>query len=96
MGLFDDLKKTLARKAAEQTAKKAKARAKGAMDALAEDFLGAAEGALDRAREEQGRRDALQEEEEAGTWSLHAERMDRKKRAVEELERLKAARETGE
>ena len=93
MSLFDDLKKTLAKRAAEQTAKQAQKRARQAVENLAEDFLGAAEGALDRARQAQGEQQALlKEEEEKGTWSLHQERKDRKKRALEELARLKAAR----
>lgn|GEM_PF-6330858 len=93
MSLFDDLKKTLARRAAEQTAKQAQKRASDAVKSLADDFLDAAEGALDRAREEQGKKEALMEEAEDQTWSLHQERMDRKKRAIEELARLKAARD---
>jgi hypothetical protein len=93
MSWFDNLKKSLAKNAAEQTAKQARQTASRAVEALADDFLDAAEGALDRARAEQGQKEALVKEEEDQTWSLHQERLDRKKRAVEELARLKAARD---
>lgn len=94
MSLFDDLKKTLARRAAEQTAATAARRAEAAVQSFADDFLGAAEGALERAEAEQGRREARLEAAEDQGWSLHQERLDRKARAREELARLKAARTT--
>ena len=96
MSFFDSLKKTLARQAAQQTANQAKDTAVRAVESLAEDFLEAAEGALQQAQAERG----LQSESpqatapaDEQTRSLHEERMDRKRRAAEELAKLKALRD---
>jgi len=96
MSLFDDLKKTLARKAAEQTAEQARSSATRAVEALADDFLDAAEGALERARTERGHQETIREEAEESSRAFHEARMDRKKKAAEELARLKALRDTKE
>ena len=93
MSLLDDLKKTLTRKAAEQTAEQAKSSAARAVEALADDFLDAAEGALERARTERGQQEAIREEAEESSRAFHEARMDRKKKAAEELARLKALRD---
>jgi len=93
MSLLDDLKKTLARRAAEKAAKDTASRFQKAVEGLADDFLGAAESSLERARAEQGAREAMMKEAESEKWSLHEERMARKEAAKEELARLKAARE---
>ena len=93
MSLLDDLKKTIAKRAAEKAARDTASRFQRAVEGLAEDFLGAAESSLERARAEQGSREAMLEEAESQKWSLHEERMARKEAAKDELARLKAERE---
>ena len=93
MSLLDDLKKTLAKRAAEKAARDTASRLQRAVEGLADDFLGAAESSLERARADQGSREALIEEAESQKWSLHEERMARKDAAKDELARLKAERE---
>ncbi len=93
MSLLDDLKKTLARRAAERAAQDTASRLQQAVEGLADDFLGAAESSLERARAEQGSREAAMEVAEEEQWSLHEERMARKEAAKEELARLKALRD---
>ena len=93
MSLLDDLKKTLAKRAAEKAARDTASRFQRAVEGLADDFLGAAESSLERARAEQGSREAIMEEAESQKWSLHEERMARKDAAKDELARLKAERD---
>ena len=93
MSLLDNLKKTLTRSAAEQTAKQATSTAARAVEALADDFLDAAEGALERARTERGQQESIREAADETSRSFHEARMDRKKKAAEELAQLKALRD---
>ena len=96
MSFFDSLKNSLARQAAQQTANQAKDTAVRAVESLAEDFLEAAEGALQQAQAErwlQAESAETSEPAEEQTRSLHEERMDRKRRAAEELAKLKALRD---
>ena len=78
--------KASARQAAQQTANQAKDTAVRAVESLAEDFLEAAEGALQQAQAERGLQAESAETSEPAeeqTRSLHEERMDRKRRAAE-------------
>lgn len=101
MGFLDDLKKSIAERAARDASTgAAKALGKSleaAVNAVAEDVLGDAEQALTRARAERGHTDAAPEvsgdSPSAPPRDFRAEREARKRAAIDELAQLKAARD---
>jgi hypothetical protein len=97
MGLFDDLKKTVAERAAKESARQTGRAFTAAVERLAGEFLDDAEQALDEARAARGLapdEEAPAPEPEGQPPPSYAEqRRARQAAAAEELARLKAARD---
>lgn len=98
MGLLDDLKKTVAERAAKESARQTGRAFTAAVERLAGEFLDDAEQALDEARAargldpEDGDERPAEEPPAAAPLSYAEQRRARKAAAAEELARLKAAR----